>query len=204
MPIMRSILQRMTKSRPSCGRLSSSADLNASIIPSIIPLGAIISAPAFACTSACIADISRVASFDVPYQPGELKAICYENGKEVGSKILKTSGNPSAIRLVADRTKIKADRSDLAFVKIEVVDNYGQLVPQDSVRIELSVSGNGGLIASGNASPNDMESFNNPIIKTFQGKGLAIVRPTTKAGKITIKATANGLKPAQVDITTTK
>lgn len=145
-----------------------------------------------------------IASFEVPYQPGELKAICYENGKEVGSKILKTSGNPSAIRLVADRTKIKDDRSDLAFVKIEVVDNYGQLVPQDSVRIELSVSGNGELIASGNASPNDMESFNNPIIKTFQGKGLAIVRPTGSAGKITIKATANGLKPAQITIDTTK
>jgi len=35
--------------------------------------------------------------------------------------VLKTSGEPSFIRLVADHNKINGDRNDLSFVKIEVV-----------------------------------------------------------------------------------
>jgi hypothetical protein len=92
-----------------------------------------------------------IAVFEVPYQPGELKALALENGKEIASKVLKTAGEASAIRLTADRNRIKANRNDLAFVKIEVIDANGQLVPQDSIPIKLILSGNGELAASTSA-----------------------------------------------------
>ncbi|MCF8336240.1 MAG: glycoside hydrolase family 2 protein, partial [Bacteroidales bacterium] len=53
-----------------------------------------------------------IAVFEVPYQPGELKAIAIENGEEIASKVLKTTGEPAAIRLKADRSTIRADRND--------------------------------------------------------------------------------------------
>lgn len=143
-----------------------------------------------------------IASFEVPYQPGELKAICYEDGEEVGSKVLRTTGKPAAIRLIPERSEIKADRNDLAFVKIEVHDDAGQLVPTDSISIELSLSGGGELIASGNANPDDLESFNKPIIKTYQGKALAIIRPFPTPGNIVLRAESEGLKDAQLIIDT--
>ena len=141
-----------------------------------------------------------IATFEVPYQPGELKAICLENNVEIASKVLKTTGTPAAIRLVADRNEIKTDRNDLAFVKIEVVDEFGQVVPHDSTLIKLSLSGNGELIASGNASPNDMESFNKPVIKTYQGKAQAILRSNTKPGRMILRADSDGLKSAEIVI----
>ena len=55
--------------------------------------------------------------------------------------------------MVADRNKIKADRNDLSFIKIEIVDTHGQVVPQDSIKIKLTISGIGELIASGSAIP---------------------------------------------------
>jgi len=47
--------------------------------------------------------------------------------------------------LPADRTAIHADCNDLSFIKIEVIDKNGQIVPTDDVKIELSISGNGEL-----------------------------------------------------------
>jgi beta-galactosidase len=141
-----------------------------------------------------------IAVFEVPYQSGELKAIASENGKVIASKLLKTAGEPAAIQLTADRSTIKADRSDLSFVKIEVVDKDGLLVATDSVRIQISVSGAGELAASGNASPLDMESVNGKVIKTFKGKAIAIVRPYTNSGKIILKVVADGLVSAELKI----
>jgi beta-galactosidase len=142
-----------------------------------------------------------VAVFKVPYQPGQLKVIAFKNGKELARKVLSTAGEPVAIRLIADRKQIKADRNDLSFVKIEVVDANGVLVQHDLTKIKLSLSGNGELIASGNANPCDMESVNRTEINTYKGKAQAIIRPGVIKGKVTLKATANGLKDCIVQIT---
>jgi beta-galactosidase len=134
------------------------------------------------------------AVFDVPYEPGELKATAYENGKEIAVKVLKTTGDVVGIRLIADRSSIKADRNDLAFVTIEAIDNSGLVVPDADVKVKLTVSGNGELAASGNGSPDDMESFNRPLINTFKGRAQAIIRPYATPGTITLKAESEGLK----------
>jgi len=141
-----------------------------------------------------------IAVFEVPYQSGELKAIAVEKGQEIASKILKTHGEPVAIRLTADRKQIKADRNDLSFVKVEVIDGNGQLVPQDSIKIKLILTGNGELVASGNASPIDMGSVNKPEINTFKGKAQAIIRSNNTHGKIILKAQSNGLKDGLIEI----
>jgi len=143
-----------------------------------------------------------VAVFEIPYQPGELKAIASDNGKLVATKVLATAGEPLAIRLVADRDKINADRSDLSFVKIEVVDAKGQLVPQDSIRISLTLSGNGELVGSGNSNTKDMASVNRPLVDTYKGKAIAIIRPTT-SGYIKLKAESQGLKTGELSIQVT-
>lgn len=147
-------------------------------------------------------DDQYIAGFKVPYKSGELTAVCMENGVELERKILKTTGPPAAIRLTAEQTEIKADRNELAFVKIEVVDEIGQVVPQDSIRIKLSIEGRGELIASGNASTKDMESFNKTIIKNYQGKAQAIIRPFSTEGEIEFIAESEGLKAGRLVLTT--
>lgn len=139
-----------------------------------------------------------IASFIVPYEAGELKAIALENGEEVGSKILTTPGDAVAVRLSAERTRIKADRNDLAYIMIEVVDDQGQLVPENEIEINLELAGNGELVASGNASPDGMESVNKSIIKIYQGRAQAIIRPYTTAGEIKLSANAPGLSGDEI------
>jgi beta-galactosidase len=140
-----------------------------------------------------------IAVFEVPYQSGELKAVALENGKEVATKVLKTAGEPVAIRLVADRNKITGDRNDLSFVKIEVIDNKGQVVPRDSVSVTLILSGDGELIGSGNANPADMTSVNRSKINTYKGRAQAIIRPSGR-GQVKLIAEAEGLRRGELTI----
>jgi beta-galactosidase len=135
-----------------------------------------------------------IAVFEVPYEPGELKAFALKDGKEIGVKVLRTAGDPAALRLTADRDTIRADRSDLAFVAIEVVDEFGQPVDDASVTVTLEISGNGELIGSGNACPWDMASVGRNVLKTYRGRAQAIVRPFKKPGTITLKATGQKLQ----------
>jgi beta-galactosidase len=146
-------------------------------------------------------DDKYIAVFKVPYQPGELKAIAIENGKEIADKVLKTSGEATGLRLIADRSTINADRNDLSFIRIEAVDKNGLVVPDAEVEVKLTMTGNGELAASGNASPDDMESVNKPVIKTFKGKAQAILRPFSTGGSITLKAESEGLTPGDLTIT---
>jgi beta-galactosidase len=142
------------------------------------------------------------AEFTVPYSPGELKAIGIINGKEVATKVFKTAGKPSHLILTADRTHINADRNDLAYVSVEIRDKDENLIPNTDITVKFIVSGEGELLASGNAAPNDMHSFRKPECKTFNGKCLAIIRPYSKAGSIKVNAEAAGLPNAMIEILT--
>jgi hypothetical protein len=105
--------------------------------------------------------------------------------------------------LVADRNKISTDRSDLSFVRIEITDINGQLIPRDSIRISLTLSGNGELAASGNTNPKDMASVNRPVLNTYKGKALAIIRPSG-SGSVKILAESQNLKAGELIIQVTK
>ena len=142
------------------------------------------------------------AKFEVPYQPGELRAIGLTGGKQVASTVLRTAGEPKEIRLTADRSKIRADRNDLSYVTVEVVDGKGNRVPTAAMPVRFTITGAGELAATGSSAPNDAASFHAPLRKTFQGRCLAILRPNGDAGKITLTAEADGLKTATIVVQT--
>ncbi len=142
------------------------------------------------------------ARFDVPYATGELRAIGLTKGKVVAQTTLKTSGAPKKLKLTADRTTIRADRNDLSYVTVEVVDANGQRVPDAENVVHFSVSGAGELAAQGSGVPNEPASFRAPMRKIFQSRCLAILRPLGPTGTITLQATADGLQPAEITVST--
>jgi beta-galactosidase len=142
------------------------------------------------------------AKFDVPYQPGELRAVGLVGGKPVASAALRTAGEPAEIRLTPDRSTIRADRNDLSYVTVEVVDGKGNRVPGATIPVRFTITGAGELAATGSAAPDDASSFHVPLRKTYEGRCIAILRPTGDAGQITLQAEAAGLKAARIVITT--
>lgn len=145
---------------------------------------------------------SITATFEISYEPGKLVARCFDDGRETTSETLETTGKPAAVRLIADRTKIRADRNDLSYVRAEIIDSKGNIVPDaDDIIVNFEVTGNGKVAGVGSGNPRDMSSFQQPMKKAYQGICLAIVRPDPFPGKINVKATAEGLKEASVLIT---
>ncbi len=149
-----------------------------------------------------MSDSTITATFKVPYHSGTLTAKGFENGKEVASTVLKTVGAPTAIRLNPDRDKMKSNRNDISYIDVEIVDSEGNLVPYvNDIEISYSITGSGEIVGVGNGNPKDLSSFQLPQKKVYQGQGLVIVKSNGDAGKVVLKATAKGLKPAEVELT---
>lgn len=148
-------------------------------------------------------ETSITASFKVPYEPGTLIARVFDKaGKETGATTLKTLGKPAAVRLVADRTTIKANRNDLSYVMAEIVDSEGNILPNaDNISVKFELSGNAEIAGVGSGNPSDMASFQQPQRRTWHGKCLAIIRPlTNKPETVSLKATVDGLKSGSIEI----
>ena len=150
-----------------------------------------------------VSDATKLTvKFDVPYAPGELRAIGLIKGKAVAETTLKTAGAPKKLKLAADRNRIRADRNDLSYVTVEVTDADGRRVPDAVIPVRFTVSGAGELAAQASSSPNDAASFRLPARRTYEGHCLAILRPLDSAGAIQLRAEADGLEPAQIIVTT--
>ncbi|MFG6432950.1 beta-galactosidase GalA [Roseateles sp. LYH14W] len=96
--------------------------------------------------------------WSVPYAPGSLVARGYQGGKLVVTETVATTGNGSAVRLTADRTRIHADGDDVAVVRVSVVDREGRVVPTAGQRISFEVTGPARLIGMGNGDPGSHEA----------------------------------------------
>ena len=53
-----------------------------------------------------ITDKYRLKWMDVTYEPGELRAVAYKGGTQIGESTIRTTGAPSALRLTADRQQL--------------------------------------------------------------------------------------------------
>ncbi len=137
------------------------------------------------------------AGFIVPFHRGTLRAVNLDsNGKEISGEtfVLETAGKPSDLRLTSDKEQLQATGTDLAYVTIELTDAAGRVLTCDSDRrIRISVEGAGTLLASGNASPNDMSSFRSPSPRLYNGRALAIIKSSRHPGEILVKVEADGL-----------
>jgi len=94
---------------------------------------------------------------------------------------------------------ISADRHDLSYVRIEVVDKDGNVVP-GKFPVKISIDGNGEIAGSGNAATNDMASFNSSEMNTYEGGAIAIIRPYASKGTIRFTASSDELGTESVKI----
>ena len=140
--------------------------------------------------------------WDVPYEPGTLKAVGTKDGKAVTTVEVSTTGEPSAIRLTGDRAEIAADRRDVAHVTVELLDAQGRVVPTADGEVAFVVEGEGKLIGLDSGDPQSHEDYKAARRKAFNGLCLAIVQSTGKPGRIRVTANSPGLEPGNLTIST--
>jgi beta-galactosidase len=143
---------------------------------------------------------------DVVYEPGELKAVAYKNGQQIGEATMRTAGKPATIRLTPDRKEVRAGfkpaptdtGEDLCYILVEALDDQGTLCPLADDLVRFKIDGPAEIAAVGNGNPLSIEPFQADYRQLFYGKAMLILR--TKAGqasKVHVTAESDGLTAAE-------
>lgn len=140
--------------------------------------------------------------YEVPYQPGELKAIGYRDGKSVAEDIQRTAGKAAAIRMEANRPVLQADGIDVACVKVSIVDADGIVVPNAENNVQFEVTGAGTLLGLGNGDPGCRENDKASSRHAFSGLILALIQAKEEAGEIKVRALSPELEACELVLNT--
>jgi beta-galactosidase len=138
-------------------------------------------------------------SWDVPYQPGVLRAVGKRRDGTVACEAeVRTAGPPGAIRLTVDRDTITTSPGEVAQVSFEIVDSAGTVVPTADNLVRVTVTG-GSILVLDNANLRDLESRSSDRRHAFNGRGLAILR-AAQPGLLRLTAEADGLRPMSLSM----
>lgn len=143
----------------------------------------------------------RLMWHDAVYQPGKVRVVAYdEQGNPVAEKTVRTASKPHHIELVTDRSSLQADGKDLAYVTLRIVDEDGNLCPNDGRLVSFKVKGAGKYRASANGDPTCLDLFHKPEMHAFGGMLTVIVQSGEKTGEIELQDTAKGIKTGTIRI----
>lgn len=133
------------------------------------------------------------AVFTVPYVPGELTAVTYSGGVEIGRDSLRTAGETSNIAIHTDSI-VTADGKELCFISIQAKDAQGNPVFTENGDLHIDVQG-AALLALGNADPKPdrVKPFTESTCPLYQGKALLILRPTVGSRGCRVDATLGNI-----------
>ena len=138
----------------------------------------------------------------VPWEPGAIRAVGRNGGREAAAQELRTAGPAAAIVLASDRGTLSTGWDDVAYVTATVVDAAGVAVPGGTAKIAFEVSGPGVLVAVDNGDSASVEPFQASARTVFDGRCIAILRASAASGQIQLKAAAAGLAAGSIRIET--
>ncbi|MBO7762832.1 MAG: DUF4982 domain-containing protein [Clostridia bacterium] len=140
-----------------------------------------------------------IATLDTVYEKGELVAVAYRDGREFARYALHTLGAPTALSVTPERASLLADRRDLCYFQIAVVDRDGCVDVHNESEISVEVTG-GELMGVFSANPISDDDFRAPRCHAFKGRALAIVR-AAEPGTVVLTASSPDLAGARAEVT---
>jgi beta-galactosidase len=138
---------------------------------------------------------------DITYAPGEVRVVAYRGGKQWATSTVRTAEAPARVEMTSDRSTVRADGRDLAFVTVRVVDKNGVTAPRANNRMRFAVEGPGEIVATDNGDPTSFESFSSAERAAFNGLCLVIVRgKPDDPGSIKVFAESDALERTSVTV----
>jgi beta-galactosidase len=164
-------------------------------------------------------------SWFIPFVPGTLKVIGYNKAGE-GTEVMNTlevidtlitTGTACGIRLKKwtpqdglnkcfadfDKNFIKSNLPDtftLTQIEVTITDSYGNLVSNDSTKLQVTVSGSGKLIGIENGDITDLTEYTAKYRRAYEGRMIIYVKKENNSETINITVSGAGLKKALMEI----
>lgn len=133
------------------------------------------------------------------YEPGEVLAIAYINGEEVGRNRLKTVGKAN-LQVRADKIRLKAGSDDLCFVEIELRDEDGTLDMASKRTAFIQTEGPVTVLGSGSGDPMSEESYQAMEHLLFEGRMLAVIKAQEKTGMAKFTVSSDGMDDVVIEL----
>ena len=157
---------------------------------------------------------THCTTFHVPYVPGKLDAVTNVDmrllwqPKKAKSKIklsgrfndhfrLYTEGAPKHLYLTVDRATSSSANGELIFVKIEILDADGNVLPDAEIPLSLHIRGPGLIMAVGN---DQGLSASLHTLNTHNGSAMVVIRPFKAIGTIRLTVHPEGLDAKDIAI----
>lgn len=144
--------------------------------------------------------VQGALTWQVPFEPGVLKAVGRRNGISECEFTLTTAGPADRVELLPDVKQFRADGRDICHVEFRIVDARGVRVPDAANELTFTVDGPAKLLGIDNGDLNSPATGKDGVRKAVRGRGLAILQSTLEAGNVRVTARAEGLKEATVEI----
>ena len=139
-------------------------------------------------------DDYRLRWDEVIYEPGTVKVVAYKNGKKWATESVRTAGAPYKVKLRKDYAG-----KDLVYITAVITDRRGNPVPQGNQLLRFSVRGKGVLIATDSGDPTDLQGFQHPDIKAFNGLSSVIIRRTGR-GPLRVSVQSDELRKGRITV----
>lgn len=142
-------------------------------------------------------DDTAIIYWDVPYAPGTLEVLAYNQGKAVAKDKIQSSGLPYAIRASIDKTEdIKV--GEVVHLMIQIVDENDIPVVLADNQITCQIEGTASLLGLESGDHNASDNYRDNKQRCKNGKLLGYVK-TTGQGKVKIRLTSPLLQSAALE-----
>ena len=127
-----------------------------------------------------------MAVIETIFEPGKLEAVAYKKGAETGRDQILTASDDVELSARATQDEILADGSDIVFLDISLQDVHGNLNPEITKNVTISLEGPGAILGFGSADPASEENYFDNTAKTFEGRLRAVIRGVGQRGTVTV------------------
>ena len=155
-------------------------------------------------------------TYQVPFEPGTLKAVARTNNKIVATDELRTAGKPARLLLTTGlaaaqltnpatpetNPALTSTWNDVTYITATLVDANNTVIPDSETRVHFAATGPAKIIAVDNGNLLDHDPFQATERKLYDGHAIAILRASESTGNITLTATTDGLPPATITLNT--
>lgn len=124
--------------------------------------------------------------WQVPYTPGEIKAIAYNGEEAVAEKKYRTAAYPVEIKLAKSEGAFEIGKKDFVYVNLHTVDNAGEMVPWVQNRIHFDIEGPARFLGLENGNPIDSTHNKAKFRNMFNGLLKAYFESTPGKGDVVV------------------
>lgn len=147
----------------------------------------------------------RKLQWEIPYAPGTLEAVGYDaSGNEVIRTSLETTGPAIKLNITSAHSNTEADGTTVVILNVTACDEAGRSVPTADALIDFEIRGPARLLGVGNGDPTSHEPEQEPRRRLFNGCAQLIISIHGQLDTTSIRAYAENLEPAHLDIERTE